>query len=112
MNADHCHGVVTRDGIEDDCGKPPTSIIDDPEGGPWPACTYHAHRYGNGRVVPLAQIVAQARRDGAAEVVARVEALMHPERGMGVSAYGDGRRFFEEADLRAALASDTEEPTP
>jgi hypothetical protein len=36
----------------------------------------------------------------------RIEALLHPERGMGVSVYGDGRRFFDEADIRAALDSE------
>lgn len=54
--ADHCHGLVVRDGIEDACGKPPVAIIDanDYEDGCyWPACAYHANRYGRGRCVPL-----------------------------------------------------------
>jgi hypothetical protein len=52
-----CHGIVTRDFEQDACGKPVTTIIDDPEGA-WPACTYHAHRWGEGRVIPLADILA------------------------------------------------------
>lgn len=46
-----CHGIVTRDGWEDACGKPATSIIDGRGTEAetyWPACTYHAHRYGGG----------------------------------------------------------------
>lgn len=59
--ADHCHGLVIRDGIEDACGKPPVAIIDarDTEDDCyWPACAYHAHRYGRGKCVPLAELVA------------------------------------------------------
>ena len=59
--ADHCHGLVIRDGIEDVCGKPPVAVIDGrgtEEGTYWPACAYHAHRYGHGRCVPLADIDA------------------------------------------------------
>ena len=42
-----CHGIVTRDGIEDACSKPATAILYDAEGASvWPACTWHAHRYG------------------------------------------------------------------
>jgi hypothetical protein len=33
----------------------------------WPACTYHGNRYGDGRVVPLVDIVAALR---AAEIAA------------------------------------------
>jgi hypothetical protein len=58
--ADHCHGLVVRDGIEDACGKPPVAVIDarDVEDGCyWPACAYHAHRYGRGKCVPLAELV-------------------------------------------------------
>jgi hypothetical protein len=57
--AKECHGLVTRDGHEDACGKPAVAIIDarDREDGCyWPACAYHAHRYGRGRVVPLTAI--------------------------------------------------------
>lgn len=53
---DHCHGLVARDGFEDACGKPPTTVIDDPDGGPWPACTWHAHRYGGSRVLTLREM--------------------------------------------------------
>jgi hypothetical protein len=61
-----CHGIVIRDGCEDACGKPATVIIDgrgteDEEF--WPACTYHGNRYGDGRVVPLVDIVAALRAD-------------------------------------------------
>ena len=42
-----CHGIVTRDGIEDACCKDATTIIYDPESVTlWPACTWHANRYG------------------------------------------------------------------
>jgi hypothetical protein len=61
LSANHCHGTVVRDGIEDACGKPPTSIIDgrDTEDNCcWPACAYHANRYGGGRVVPLERLLA------------------------------------------------------
>jgi len=59
--ADHCHGLVVREGFEDACGKPPVSIIDGrgtEDESFWPACGYHAHRYGRGRLVPLAVIHA------------------------------------------------------
>jgi hypothetical protein len=59
--SDHCHGIVTRDGEMDACGKPPVAVIDAREfedGCYWPACAYHANRYGGGRCVPLATILA------------------------------------------------------
>ena len=56
LNTDECHGVVTRDGAQEPCGKPTACVIDDPEGGPWAACVWHAHRYGTGRMVTLAQL--------------------------------------------------------
>ena len=61
LGADHCHGIVTRDGEQDACGKPPVAIIDAREaedGCYWPACTFHAYRYGRGHVVPLPTIRA------------------------------------------------------
>ena len=64
LRADHCHGLVTRDGEEDACGKPPVAIIDATAaeaGCYWPACAYHANRYGRGHVVPLARIVEALR---------------------------------------------------
>ena len=61
LNTDECPGIVTRDGIEEPCEKPTTCIIDDPEGGPWAACTWHAHRYGTGHMVTLATIRAALR---------------------------------------------------
>lgn len=64
-SADHCHGIVTRDGEMDACGKPPVAIIDanDTEDGCfWPACAYHANRYGRGRVVPIWVLVATLER--------------------------------------------------
>ena len=59
-HADECHGIVTRDGEMDACGKPPVAIIDgrDTEAeGYWPACAFHAHRYGRMRCVPIEQII-------------------------------------------------------
>jgi hypothetical protein len=50
------------------------------------------------------------RSEQAAADRERIEAVLHPERGLGVSVYGDGRRFFDEADIRAAL--DSEGGTP
>lgn len=61
LRADHCHGIVTRDGEMDACGKPPVAIIDArgaEDGCYWPACAYHAHRYGRGHVVPLPDLLA------------------------------------------------------
>lgn len=58
--ADHCHGIVTREGEMDACGKPPVAIIDGRSSEDetfWPACSFHAHRYGRGRCVPLSVIV-------------------------------------------------------
>ena len=59
-----CHGVVTRDGHEDACGKPAVAVIGRSiaHGAPWAACGWHAHRYGQGRLVTLATI-AQALED-------------------------------------------------
>jgi len=69
-DADHCHGIVTRDGEQDACGKPPVAIVDGRGTEAetyWPVCAYHAHRYGAGRVVPLAQVKATARAEAEAE---------------------------------------------
>jgi hypothetical protein len=58
-HADHCHGIVIRDGEQDACGKPAVAMIDAracEDGGYWPACVYHANRYGRGRCVPLAAV--------------------------------------------------------
>lgn len=42
-----CAGIVTRSCEEDACCKNATTIVYDLEGAnPWPACTWHAHRYG------------------------------------------------------------------
>jgi hypothetical protein len=65
--ADHCHGLVIRDGEQDACGKPPVAIIDarDVEDGCyWPACAYHANRYGRGQCVPLTDLRAALTRGG------------------------------------------------
>jgi len=59
LSVDECHGIVTRDGEQEPCEKPTVCIIDDPEGGPWAACVWHAHRYGSGRMVSLADIRAE-----------------------------------------------------
>lgn len=56
LTADHCHGIVTRGGWQDACGKPPVAIIDDRDAEAqcyWPACAYHANRYAAGRCVAL-----------------------------------------------------------
>lgn len=77
MTADHCHGIVVRDGIEDACGKPPVAIIDGRGTEAetyWPACAYHANRYGRGKCVPLADLAAlvtEARR------IERMAAVMY-----------------------------------
>lgn len=58
--ADHCHGLVVREGIEDACGKPPVAIVDGrgtEDETHWPACAYHANRYGGGRCVALVELV-------------------------------------------------------
>lgn len=58
-----CHGIVTRSGEQDACSKPATTILYDAEGADvWPACTWHAHRYGG--ALTLAQ-VREALEDGA-----------------------------------------------
>ena len=58
-----CHGIVTRDGVEDACSKDATAILYDAEGADvWPACTWHANR--NGGALTLAQI-AEVLEDGA-----------------------------------------------
>ncbi|MBB3040986.1 hypothetical protein [Nocardioides soli] len=50
-----CAGIVTRDGEMDACCKAATTIIYDAEhASVWPACTWHAHRYGG--ALTLAQI--------------------------------------------------------
>jgi hypothetical protein len=70
----HCHGIVTRDGEQDACHKPTVAIIDGRGTEAetyWPACTYHAHRYGDGRVVPLLDVLT----DRLAAHEARVRAL-------------------------------------
>lgn len=42
-----CHGIVTAAGEEGPCCKPATTVVCDGESaGLWPACTWHAHRYG------------------------------------------------------------------
>lgn len=53
-----CHGIVTRDGEMDACGKPPVAVVDDRDrdGSYWPACAYHANRYGRGKCVSLADL--------------------------------------------------------
>jgi len=57
--ADECHGLVVRDGVQDACGKPPVAVVDDrtEDGGYWPACAWHANRYGLGRCVRLRALV-------------------------------------------------------
>lgn len=55
-----CHGIVTRDGEQDACGKPVTVLIDGRHGEAesiWPACTYHGNRYGGRNVIALRLIL-------------------------------------------------------
>lgn len=62
--ADHCHGLVVRDGEQDACGKPPVAIIDGRGTEAetfWPVCAWHANRYGRGRCVPLRVLLASLR---------------------------------------------------
>lgn len=56
VNLDYlCHGIAVRDGVEDACLKPATTVLWDPESAHiWPACTWHAHR--NGGAVNLVNI--------------------------------------------------------
>ncbi len=52
-----CHGIITRDSIEDACCKDATTVIYDAESASlWPACTWHAHRYGG--ALTLGQLTA------------------------------------------------------
>lgn len=55
-----CHGIVVRGGVQQPCEKPTVGIIDGRthDEDYWPACAYHLHRYGAGRVVPLADLIA------------------------------------------------------
>lgn len=59
LRSDHCHGLITRNGEQDACGKPPVAR-DFEDGCIWPACAYHAHRYGK-RWVTLREIAASLR---------------------------------------------------
>lgn len=57
-----CAGVVTRNGEQDACCKPATAVILETEDSTiWPACTYHAHRYGSGTVYAVTLTLAQMR---------------------------------------------------
>lgn len=61
-----CAGIITRGGGMDACCKPATTIVYDPEdASTWPACTWHAHRYGG--ALTLAQI-REALTRGAAQI--------------------------------------------
>ena len=47
-----CGGIVVRDGEEDACCKSATSAIYDAESASvWPACSWHANRYGGALTV-------------------------------------------------------------
>jgi hypothetical protein len=62
--AGDCHGIVTRDGEQDACGKEPVAVIDGrgtEDESFWPACAYHANRYGRGRCVALGVLAAALR---------------------------------------------------
>lgn len=59
-----CHGGVIRDGEQDACEKPAVAVIDgrgSEDESYWPACAYHANRYGAGRCVPLVVLRAALR---------------------------------------------------
>lgn len=60
-----CHGIVVRDGWEDACNKPATTVLFHPESGVWPACTWHANRWGG--ALTLADL-ATARETGCVSV--------------------------------------------
>lgn len=59
-----CEASVTREWIEDECGKPATTVVRQYLGGEiitYPTCTYHAHVCGVGASVPLADIVSAVK---------------------------------------------------
>jgi len=60
-----CHGIVVRDGWEDACNKPATAVLFHPDAGPWPACCWHANRWGG--AITLAEL-ATARETGCVEI--------------------------------------------
>ena len=112
-----CHGIVVRDGVEDACLKLATSVIDGrgtEDETYWPACAYHAHRWGRGRVVPLEDIMAASQaalldevarlRSRLAAVEALADEMARPTRGP-FETYVH-RKGIERA-LRAALDSET-----
>lgn len=62
--ASTCHGIVIRQGEMDACNKETVGFIDgrsSEEGCVWPACAYHLHRYGAGRIVPLWSVLDLVR---------------------------------------------------
>jgi hypothetical protein len=106
--ADHCHGIVTRDGEQDACGKPPVAIIDwrgTEAETYWPVCAYHAHRYGDGRAVPLRDILA-AHEAREARVRALADEWEHRyDAGDHMVGCPDGAGYYDllADELRAAL---------
>jgi hypothetical protein len=61
-----CHGIVVHQGEQGPCCKPATAIVYDAEGADvWPACTWHAHRYGG--ALTLSQ-VREALTTGATHI--------------------------------------------
>jgi len=66
-----CGGIVTRQGEMDACMKPATTVVfDNVYGGIWPACTWHAHRYGG--ALTLAEI-RECLTTGATHIEREVE---------------------------------------
>ena len=64
-----CHAIVTRDFIEDACGKPAAGFAmpsGQDEVDPWPACAYHLNRWG---AAPLWESLAAAWDDGHAACI-------------------------------------------
>lgn len=67
-----CHGIVVRDGEQDACSKDATTVLYDAESASiWPACSWHANRYGG--ALTLAQL-NEARSDGATRFEREVSA--------------------------------------
>lgn len=54
-----CHGTVTRNWVEQPCGKLAAGMVRDGTEPPWPACPYHLNRAGADNYVPLADLLTE-----------------------------------------------------